>query len=188
MTYGGPQPDTGWSAPIPYPARVRWPLFVLPAVFAGVLLIAGTVVAVAGHRHGGAYRAGDCVVVASSAEGELRAAPAACDTDPSFTVAKLTDRTDGCAPDDYDRFAPPSADDGTGRLCLVPNLVVGHCYRLGIAVGIWNLVDCRGAGSAAIRVTDRLDTADAGACGTDGGLPARSYPAPPRTYCLGLAA
>lgn len=159
----------------------------LPAVFAGVLLIAAAVVAVVGHYHARTYQAGDCVVVASSTEGELHAARAACDTDPSFTVAKLTDRVDDCAPNDYDRFTPPSADSGTGRLCLVPNLVVGHCYRLGVAVGIWNLVDCRGAGPATIKVTDRLDTADAGACGTDGQLPARSYPAPPRTYCLGLA-
>lgn len=181
---GAPQPDAGRCAP----GRRRWPWIVLPAVLAGALLIAGAVAVLGGHRQHGSYRAGDCVVVASSVAGELHAARAACDTDPSFTVAKLTDRADDCAPDDYDRFTPPSADTATGRLCLVPNLVVGHCYRLGVAVGIWNLVDCRGAGPATVKVTDRLDTDDAAACGIAGRLPARSYPTPPRTYCLGLAA
>lgn len=185
MTFGGPNPDPGWWAPVPYPEPVRRPRLVLPAILAGILLVAATVTAVVtGHHHDRAYRAGDCVVVTSAAAGELHAARVNCDTDPSFTVAKLTSRAGDCAPDDYDRFVPPSADTGTGRLCLVPNLVVGHCYRLGIAVGIWNLVNCAGAGPATIQVTGRLDTADPSACGT--GLPARSYPAPPRTYCLGL--
>lgn len=185
MTYGSPRPAPGAWTP-----SARLVVSVL-AVAVSVLLAAAVAIAallVTGHRHGGTYHAGDCVVVASTTAGQLHAAHAACDTDPSFTVAKLTTKTGECAPNGYDRFGPPSADSGTGRLCLVPNLIVGHCYRLGVAVGMWNLVDCAGAGPATIKVADRLDTDDAQACGPASPLPPRSYPAPPRTYCLGFAA
>jgi hypothetical protein len=191
MTFGGPATNPaalGTGSVLDWP-RARWPRIIL---LVAVLLAAGVGVASAmatSHRHG-TYHPGDCVVVAPSTGGELHATGAACDTDPSFTVAKLADRTGGCAPDGsnaYDRFAPPFADAGTGRLCLVPNLVAGHCYRLGAAVGVWNLVDCVGAETATIKVTKRLDADDARACVPESRLPARTYPAPPRTYCLGLA-
>jgi hypothetical protein len=189
MTFGGPAPGTGSVHEWP---RSPWPRLV-PFVVVGMMLAAGIGAAalVITHHRNGTYHAGDCVVVAPSAAGELHATEAACDTDPSFTVAKLADRTGACAPDGsdgYDRFGPPVADSGTGRLCLVPNLVAGHCYRLGVAVGVWNLVDCAGAGAATIKVTKRLDADDARACVPQSQLPARTYPAPPRTYCLGLTA
>jgi hypothetical protein len=192
MTLASPQPDSGWWAPgWPGPPRPQLPrLILLALVVVALMLTAGVGVAawaLTGHRHH-THQVGDCVVVAPFTGGELRASRASCDTDPSFTVAKLADRTGECAPNGYDRFGPPSADSGTGRLCLVPNLVVGHCYRLGVAVGVWSLVDCAGAGPATIKVTQRLDTDDARACVSGSQLPPRSYPAPPRTYCLGLAA
>ncbi|MEZ0362602.1 hypothetical protein ACAG26_02700 [Mycobacterium sp. pUA109] len=189
MTFGGPQPAPGWWLPASPPRPSPWPRLALVAAVVAAVLVSGVAVAAwraTGHRHD-AYRPGDCVVVEASTGGELHASRARCDTDPSFTVAKLANPAGGCAPSGYDRFAPPSADDRTGHLCLVPNLVAGHCYRLGVAVGVWNLVDCTGAGPATIRVTQRLDTDDARACAAGDQLPARSYPAPPRTYCLGLA-
>jgi hypothetical protein len=192
MTFGSPRPYSGWyaSGAGAWP-QSRFPRIVLFAVFAviGLMLPVGVGAAAlvaTGHRHG-TYHVGECVVVASSAAGELHATKAGCDTDPSFTVAKMTDHAGGCAPTGYDNFRPPSADPATGRLCLVPNLVVGHCYQLGAAVGMWSLVNCAGAGPATVKVAERLDTNDAQACTSDNLLPARTYPAPARTYCLGLA-
>lgn len=195
----GPAPDGRlWPAPnpmpqIPAPAPSSPPLsrLVLLAlvVVTGLMLpiaVGMAAMATTGHRHS-AYHVGECVMVASSSDGELHATKAGCDTDPSFTVAKLAEHAEDCVPTGYDRFLPPSADSGTGRLCLVPNLVVGHCYGLGIAQGVWNLVDCAGAGPATIKVNNRLDTEDADACVPGSLLPARTYPAPPRTYCLGFA-
>jgi hypothetical protein len=213
MIVGSPQGGTGWWMPNAgsAPEAQWWPapnqepqVFPVPPssprlsrlVPLAVVVVAGLMLPIAvgmaamastGHRHS-AYRVGECVMMASSAGGELRATKAGCDTDPSFVVAKMTDHTEDCAPTGYDRFPPPSADSGTGRLCLVPNLVVGHCYGVGIAQGVWNLVDCAGAGPATIKVNNRLDTDDAGACVPGSLLPARTYPSPPRTYCLGFAA
>lgn len=204
MTFGSPQPGTGWWVPSAGSPLGGWPWTPPPpepssppllrlvllafVVVVGLTLPIGVGVAAlvaTGNRHG-AYHVGDCVMMSSSTHGELRATRAECDTDASFTVGKMADRTGGCAPTGYDHFPPPSADDGTGRLCLVPNLVVGHCYRLGVAVGVWNLVDCAGAGTATIRVADRFDVDDEQACEAADQLSVRTYPAPPRTYCLGI--
>lgn len=153
------------------------------------VVMAAAIVVIGGHSHRGlGYQAGDCVMVMPSAGGELHATKTACDTDASFTVAKLADPAGDCTPKGYDRFASPQADPATGSLCLVPNLVAGHCYRFGTAVGIWNVNDCADAGPAAIRVTKRVDADDARACLVGTYLPARTYPAPPRTYCLARAA
>jgi hypothetical protein len=192
MTVGGPGTNPaapGTGSVLEWP-RAQWPrlaFFVVVGLMLGAAIGAAAAM-LTNHGHS-TYRAGDCVVVAPSTAGELHATEAACDTDPSFTVAKLADTAGDCAPDGanaYDRFGPPLADSGTGRLCLVPNLVVGHCYRLGAAVGVWNLVDCTGAGAATVKVTKRFDADDAQACVPGTQLPARTYAAPPRTYCLGL--
>lgn len=133
-----------------------------------------------------------CVVVrAGSPGGELHAVRSPCSTDPSFTVAKRADAADRCSPGRYAQFSPPFADRATARLCLVPNLVVGHCYRLGVPVGMWELGRC--AGAATIKVTRRVDGDDSHAC--PGYTPAepelaqpvaqpRALAFPSRTYCF----
>ena len=173
-------------------------------VVVGVLLGVGVTVSVGTH-HGspgrGGVRPGDCVEVAApSPDGELHATAASCSRDPSFTVAKFADPMGDCTPRRYDQFAPPFADVATGRLCLVPNLVVGHCYRFGVPVGMWDLVDCAGAGRAAIKVTKRVEVDDPNACPTETPSPTppgapgirtltapRALPYPSRTYCYGDA-
>lgn len=201
MTFGSPQPNFGWWVPAAGSPPGGWPstpppssppllrlvLLALVVVVSLTLPIGvGVAALVATGKRNGAYHVGDCVMMASSTGGELKATRAECDTDASFTVGTMVDRTGDCAPTGYDHFPPPSADAGTGRLCLVPNLVVGHCYRLGVAVGVWNLADCTSADAAMIRVTDRFDVEDEQVCTSEDQLSVRTYPAPPRTYCLGL--
>ena len=142
-------------------------------------------------QHSEAPRGVACVVVRADSPGdELHASETPCSTDPSFTVAKRGDAADNCGPGRYAQFRPPFADQATGRLCLVPNLVVGHCYRFGVPVGMWELGRC--VGPATIKVTKRLDADDSHACPVD--APAtpgmaqlaaepRALAYPSRTYC-----
>ena len=167
-------------APAARPAGHGWWLLGLGIAALVGVLVGALIPIVAGHN-AHRFRAGDCVLVAPTAGGELRTTRTGCDTDPSFTVAKLAGRDGDCAHDGYDRFRPPAADAATGKLCLVPNLVVGHCYRFGATLGVWDLSDCADRATV-MRVADRLDTDNPGACTAD--LPARTYPSPPRTYCL----
>lgn len=142
-------------------------------------------------QHSGAAPTTACVVVRAGSPGEeLHATRSPCGTDPSFTVAKRADAADRCPPGRYAQFLPPFADQATGRLCLVPNLVVGHCYRFGVPVGMWDMGRCVGA--ATIKVTRRVDADDSLTC--PGGTPAepdlaqpvaghRALAYPSRTYC-----
>ncbi|MGH3563018.1 MAG: hypothetical protein ACRDTN_14815 [Mycobacterium sp.] len=179
-------PPPGYPVQAARPPRYIWWLVGLAvAVLVGVAAIA--MISFAGYviqTHG--YQVGDCVVVEPASDGELHTTRTGCDTDPSFTVAKLADRDGNCALDGYDRFRPPAVDAATGRLCLVPNLVVGHCYRFGVALGVWDLSDCADRAPTVVKVNRRLDTDNAQACSAE--LPARTYPSPPRTYCLGPSA
>ena len=194
MTFGGPQPVP--SAQLPtisvqarcLPARRFrwWPVALGLGVILGVAF-AVTIPMVSGLAERAlGYQTGDCVVVEPTAGGELHTRATGCGTDPSFTVAGFADQAGTCSPQGYERFRSPLADGVTGELCLVPNLVAGHCYRFGVAVGIWNVSDCVSAVPAVIKVEKRLDTDDARACSPRSQLPARVYPAPQRTYCLGL--
>jgi hypothetical protein len=190
----------GDQAAVPYPdlptldrpprrtsVRTWWGLTV-----SGVALTAAVVVGIwACVHHGAAPRSAACVVVhAASPDDELHATAAPCGTDPSFTVAKREDAADTCAAQRYAQFRPPFADRATGRLCLVPNLVVGHCYRFGVPVGMWELSRC--AGRAIIKVTKRVDANDAHLCPVDPPAPLgmaqpvaqpRALAYPSRTYC-----
>ena len=73
----------------------------------------------------------------------------------SFTVASLASGADDCR--QYNRFRTPFADATTERLCLVPNLVAGHCYRFGVPLGMLDPVSCDGAGPATFRVTKTIE-------------------------------
>lgn len=156
MTIGGPgkPPRHAW----------RWLLGSVVVVAAGVGLVTA---AVRSHtaRSPVGYRQGSCVVLgAEERGGELHGKRVSCDVDPSFIVAKIADESDNCGTVSYTRIRPPFSDVATGRLCLVPNLVVGHCYRFGVPLGMWDLVNCATGGPAAVKVTKRIDSDDPHAC------------------------
>lgn len=127
---------------------------------------------------------GECVELHGDGRREaLSAAAAGCGGATSYTVTAHTDVTGICPPPgDGAVFVEPFADRLTSRLCLVPNLAVGHCYAFGTPSGRYNETDCASAGVAAISIEERFEVSDAEACKD----PSRAtvYRAVPRTYCV----
>lgn len=168
-------------------------LFALTATVVTVAATAGTAVGFHHARvsfeqeHSRPLAVGDCVLVMVDAPADVTARPTACGDDPSYTVGALTDPAGDCPTAEYQHF--PAADDDTARLCLVPNLVAAHCYRLGMPIGVMAPADCtepRIGGpddGVLVRVTQRLDVHDQDACPSSGGDHAWPYPSPARTYC-----
>jgi hypothetical protein len=135
---------------------------------------------------------GDCVVVAAPAPESVVTRRASCADDPSYTVGAMADLSGSCPSREYQHFPAPAADRLTAGLCLVPNLVADHCYRLGMPIGIVERAECvqprdgldNSAGSGVlVQVTRRLDVHDQHACPSAGGSFAWPYPSPARTYC-----
>ncbi len=164
---------------------------------AAVVLAAGSVAAVVAlnsartafvDEHTRPLAVGDCVVVASAPPDEVQARRASCTEDPSYTVGALATSVGECPSSEYQHFAAPAADRATASVCLVPNLVADHCYRLGMPIGVVERADCTESRSDTtsgllVHVTERLDVRDQYACPTDGGQYAWPYPSPARTYC-----
>ena len=131
---------------------------------------------------------GDCVVVASSKADEVAARRSSCAEDPSYTVGAMATAAGSCPSAEYQHFAGPAADRATASVCLVPNLITDHCYRLGMPVGVVVRADCTNPRSDAasgvlVQVTQRLDVRDQHACPSANGHFAWPYPSPARTYC-----
>ncbi len=193
MTFGDsaavPYPDLPSAGLSPRRTSVRsWWWLTLSSIALTTAVVIGTWAIT---QHSDAAPSSACVVVHAGSPGEeLHATRSPCGTDPSFTVARRGDAPDGCAPGRYAQFRPPFADQATGRLCLVPNLVVGHCYRYGVPVGMWELGRC--VGPATIKVTKRVDAEDSHACPVNSSAaPGMAQPVagpraltyPSRTYC-----
>lgn len=184
-----PYPDLPGAGLPPRRTSVRtWWLLTVSSVALTAAVVIGTW---ATTQHRAPSRSAECVVVhARSAGEELRANQAPCSDDPSFTVVKRADPADNCGPGRYTQFRPPFADRATGRLCLVPNLVVSHCYRFGVPVGMWELGNC--VGPATIRISLRVEADNPHACPVpQSAAPGMAQPAPvplalafpSRTYC-----
>lgn len=132
---------------------------------------------------------GDCVVVAAGDPDSVQTRRASCAEDPSYTVGALADASGACPTQEYQHFPASAADRITATLCLVPNLVADHCYRLGLPIGVVEKAACtqpRSGGpdtGVLVQITQRLDVHDRGACPAGGGSYAWPYPSPARTYC-----
>lgn len=187
----------GDSAVVPYPdlppeptSRRTWAWLTVSSV---VLTVTVVTAVWATSNPSAAPRSAYCVAVRAGSLGdELHATKTPCVTDPSFTVVKRGDAAYNCGSGQYAQFRPPFADQTTGRLCLVPNLVVGHCYRFGVPVGMWVLGGC--VGPATIKVIKRVDVDDPHACPVDPPVATapgmaqmtaqpRALPYSSRTYC-----
>ncbi len=193
MTLGGPAvtpyPDMPGAGLPPRRTSVRtWWLLTVSSVALTAAVVTGTW---ATTQHRAPSRSAECVVVQARSPGEeLHANHAPCSTDPSFTVVKRGGPAGNCGPGRYTQFRPPFADRATGRLCLVPNLVVGHCYRFGVPVGMWELGNC--VGPATIKISLRVEADNPHACPVPpSAAPGMAQPAPvplalafpSRTYC-----
>jgi hypothetical protein len=131
---------------------------------------------------------GDCVQVASSSPDAVHAQRSSCGEDPSYTVGALANTAGNCPTDEYQHFPAPVAEREVAGLCLVPNLVAEHCYRLDMPIGVVALADCTEPGPAPdagvlVQITRRLDVHDQHACPSASGDYAWPYPSPARTYC-----
>jgi len=167
-----------------------------PASLAGVVLLvlAAVATAVALHHSRVTFEReqirpvaiGDCVVVLATPPDAAQAWPSSCGTDPSYTVGAVADSYGACPTSEYQHF--PAADADTARLCLVPNLLAEHCYRLSMPIGMVAAADCTEPPTSGpdtgllVRITARLDVHDEGACPAASGY-AWPYPSPARTYC-----
>lgn len=139
-------------------------------------------------EHSRPVAVGDCVVVAAPNPELVHTRRADCSADPSYTVGALATSTGECPSAEYQHFPAPAADRATASLCLVPNLVAKHCYRLNMPVGVMELAGCTETDTEPddgllVRVTHRFDTRDQGACPDVSGHHAWPYPSPARTYC-----
>jgi hypothetical protein len=152
------------------------------AVIAAVTAIAVVTNLVGRMRQDAGFHVGDCVSVSAGTSGELRATDTQCNTDLSYTVGAMASQAGDCVPDSYDQFRIPFADSLTSQLCLVPNLVVGHCYKFGIPMGKLDAVSCSSADKGMLRIATRLDVDDTEACPDKKQL-AMAYPSPARTFC-----
>ncbi|HEX5142560.1 MAG TPA: hypothetical protein VFW21_01690 [Mycobacterium sp.] len=133
---------------------------------------------------------GDCVVVAPDSPTAVRAQRSGCGADPSYTVGALVNAGGTCPTTEYQHFPAPVADGEVTGLCLVPNLVAEHCYRLDMPIGLVERAGCDSARTGGpstgllVQVTRRLDVHDQSACpSAGGGKFAWPYPSPARTYC-----
>jgi hypothetical protein len=175
--------------------QTRWatPAIVLCTVAAIAAFIA-TVVTLNDARnsfiaeHNRPLTVGDCVVVAAPSPDMVQARRSPCAVDPSYTVGAMATATGECPSAEYQHFPGPAADRATASLCLVPNLVADHCYRLSMPIGVVERADCTDSRSSTasgvlVQVTQRLDVQDRTACPSASGQYAWPYPSPARTYC-----
>ena len=132
---------------------------------------------------------GDCVAVTAAPPDAVQTRRSSCADDPSFTIGAMADGSGSCPTAEYQHFPAPSADRVTAELCLVPNLVAEHCYRLGMPIGVVERAECTDSRTGGpdsgvlVQVTQRLDVHDQHACPSSGGSFAWPYPSPARTYC-----
>ena len=132
---------------------------------------------------------GDCVVVAAPTPEAVHTVRSSCATDPSYTIGALTNTSGDCPSAEYQRFPGPAADGMTAGLCLEPNLVADHCYRLDMPIGVVQRADCTESRTTGpdtgvlVQIRQRLDVHDQGACPSTNGSFAWPSPSPARTYC-----
>ncbi len=129
------------------------------------------------------YAVGDCLTLAKHGI-NVEDAKADCQQDPSYTVASRTDGDGTCPNDNYVTYEVTSGGDSAGQLCLVENMVAGHCYQTDLVSNVTELVDCANGSmiTPTVEVLSRQDNS-AATCEHDQTAITYPEPAPGRTYC-----
>ncbi|RSM59946.1 hypothetical protein DMH04_54960 [Kibdelosporangium aridum] len=156
----------------------------LVLVVTAVLAVAGAALFITVNFIGGpelAAKAGECVAVSNQAEDDRAdVANAGCET-ALYKVGTVVADANGKCPPSLSDYAEVVAKSGGGRLCLVPNLLEGGCYRPVEDTEGWGKSAC--TDPDAVKVTKIIpgmgDTA--GCPETEEGI---AYPEPAVTYCL----
>ncbi|WP_367132916.1 hypothetical protein [Saccharothrix sp. HUAS TT1] len=156
-----------------------------------VLLIAVVVYGVYRLTSGSAKaEAGDCVSVSAETDDRADVETLDCsDAKAVYQVGKVLDATDATCPEEglYTEFPPVgSIDDGDGdgyKLCLLPNLSEGACYKPDDGTTEFVKTDC--VGPETFKVTKVVQgSTDLEACPDGAGM---AYPEPAVTFCLAPA-
>lgn len=129
-------------------------------------------------------KAGECVALAHRGGDHADVASVGCATgDVRFKVGKVLADAAGACPagdDDYVQVVPNS---GGGKLCLLPNLAEGACYRPADDEDSWIRAECKG--EETVKVTKVFSSSGTEAECPDGeGAASIVYAEPPTTYCL----
>ncbi|MEU0880927.1 hypothetical protein ABZ345_20165 [Lentzea sp. NPDC005914] len=129
-------------------------------------------------------KAGECVALANRSDNRADVSSAGCATgDVRFKVGKvLADAAAGCPAGD-DEYVQVVPNSGGGKLCLLPNLAEGACYRPADDEDSWVKAEC--AGEETVKVTKVISSAgDAVECPDGENSASIVYAEPPTTYCL----
>ncbi|MFC6093218.1 LppU/SCO3897 family protein, partial [Saccharothrix lopnurensis] len=152
-------------------------------VAAIVVLAAVVVFGVVRLTGGGSTEAGSCVDVTSEFEDNPEVKGLDCDDDQaSFKIGAVVEGVDATCPEDG-IYSEVAEGDGGRKLCLLPNMVEGACYRAEESGTGFDKSEC--VGPETIKVTRVIQgSTDLEACPDSAGM---AYPEPAVTYCLAPA-
>ena len=128
---------------------------------------------------------GDCVSVSAESDNRADVETLDCSADQaSYQVGKVLEATDATCPEDglYTEIVPAGGVGDGYKLCLLPNMAEGACYKPDDGSGF---VKTGCTGPETIKVTKVIQGAtELEACPDGAGM---AYPEPPVTYCLAPA-
>ncbi|CCH27827.1 hypothetical protein ABZ816_06840 [Actinosynnema sp. NPDC047251] len=129
--------------------------------------------------------AGDCVSLAQQDDNRADVKNLDCGDDKaSYKVGKVLDTADAVCPEEglYTEVSPVGGVGDGYKLCLLPNMAEGACYKPDEGTGF---VKAECTGPETIKVTKVIkDSTDLTQCPDSAGM---SYPEPAVTYCLAPA-
>ncbi|SHE78657.1 LppU/SCO3897 family protein [Streptoalloteichus hindustanus] len=166
-------------APAP-PARKKTnPLKIVVPVLVALLAIGG--IAYTYFNDGASAKVGDCASVSGNAKDAKYQALDCGNDKATYKVAKVLENpSDSCPSGDYDTYTQTARRGKDFKLCLMPNLQEGSCYKVGEDGKDITKVAC--GAEATIKISKVVrDKADEAACGDD---KAFAYPEPATTFCL----
>ncbi|TQM81456.1 hypothetical protein FHX81_3821 [Saccharothrix saharensis] len=158
-------------------------------ILLGVLAVLLIGIVVYGVRHltsdAANAEVGDCVSVSAESDNRAEVDTLDCAEDrASYRVGKVLDTTDATCPEDglYTEIVPAGGVGDGYKLCLLPNMAEGSCYKPDDGSGF---VKTECTGPETIKVIKVIPgSADLEACPDGAGM---AYPEPPVTYCLAPA-
>ncbi|MBB5956553.1 hypothetical protein FHS29_003139 [Saccharothrix tamanrassetensis] len=168
------------------PARSGSPLRkILIAALAVIVIVGGFFAVRYFMSNSAAASAGDCVSLTEQSDNRADVKTLDCgDAKASYQVGKVLDQADAVCPEEglYTEVSPASSVGDGYKLCLLPNMAEGACYKPDEGTGFVK-GDC--TGPDAIKVTKVIkDSTDLTQCPDSAGM---SYPEPAVTYCLAPA-
>ncbi|MEU4800984.1 hypothetical protein [Actinosynnema sp. NPDC023587] len=129
--------------------------------------------------------AGDCVSLTQQPENRADVKSLDCDDDQAtFKVGKVLETAEAVCPEEglYTEVSPAGGPGDGYKLCLLPNMAEGFCYKPDEGTGF---VKGECVGTDAFKVTKVIqDSTDLTQCPDSAGM---SYPEPAVTYCLAPA-